>query len=281
MADPITTNKKEISFFTKPYWISRIVFETGQELIIPSSSFIRGEQIAKYLNAKYNPKDGYENDICIYIKPENLDDIKDGSYVDIIDGAFLIKQLKNRPGINIIVCSESSYNHLENILKNKLFLIPQHHCNFERLKGQKKEPIVVGTIGLPLPQIIENEIMERLADIGLKFINYSTYQSRQDIVDFYKTIDIQIAWAVENNPLKNPMKIINAASFGIPTIAHRQIGYKEFEDNYIPVETLDELIKEVKKLKDEKNLYNYWSTKIIGPAEKYHISKIAKMYGEL
>src|SRR3990167_7107951 len=33
------------------------------------SSMIRGDQIAEYLGAKVNPTEGYENDICIYIKP--------------------------------------------------------------------------------------------------------------------------------------------------------------------------------------------------------------------
>ena len=33
------------------------------------SSMIRGVQVAEQIGAKLNPEEGYENDVCIYVKP--------------------------------------------------------------------------------------------------------------------------------------------------------------------------------------------------------------------
>ena len=79
--------------------------------------------------------------------------------------------------------------------------------------------------------------------------------------------------------LQNRPKI-NAASFGIPTIANWKLGYKEFDGHYIPVKTMDSLVAEAEKMKD-KNYYDEWSNKIIPETEKYHISKIAEIYRQL
>ena len=52
------------------------------------------------------------------------------------------------------------------------------------------------------------------------------------------------------DPFRHPTKIINAASFGIPSIATWKVGYREFEKNFILVFAFKELIEEVKKLKN-------------------------------
>ena len=115
---------------------------------------------------------------------------------------------------------------------------------------------------------------------GFKFITKFDYRNKQDVIDFYKKIDIQICWSTRNKALKNPLKLINAASFGIPTVTCEQVGYKEFEGNYIKVSTMDELMDELEKLKDQK-YYKSWADKIVGPTEKYHITNIAKLYRKL
>ena len=113
----------------------------------------------------------------------------------------------------------------------------------------------------------------------MPFLNYKT---RQDIVDFYKTIDIQVIGYFKHydHAYRHPTKIINAASFGIPTIAAPILGYKEFEGHYIPAGNMESLLVAVDKLRDIK-YYSQWSTKIIKEAEKYHISNIAKLYQQL
>ena len=54
------------------------------------SSMIRGDQIADYIGAKLNPSSGFEDDVCIYVKPHverpPFDFKGKKSYLDIVDG---------------------------------------------------------------------------------------------------------------------------------------------------------------------------------------------------
>jgi hypothetical protein len=274
-----------ISIFARPHFIGKDLEAPGGPYfyIYRGSSLIRGEQVAKYIGAKYNPKSGYENDLCIYLKPKTLDSVKDGSYVDVSDaGEYLVEQLKNRLKIKVITSSQCTYEFVKERLKNDVVLIPEHHCNFERTVRSRKEINTVGFLGTPRSFTYPiDEMRKRMKKIGIEFITNFNYKNRQDVVDFYKQIDLQIVWYIaDNSPFKHPGKFINAASFGIPSIANPQVGYKEFEGNYISIKTIDSLIVEVEKMKN-KDYYSQWSSKIMKAAEKYHISKIAEKYKQL
>lgn len=247
---------------------------------------VRGEEIAQYLGAKLNPTEGYENDICIYVKPPSLGHIKDGSYVDILDDKHAFECLKERPGIKVIAMSLSQYEYLKTQLKNEIVFIPHHHVNFENILSDRKEVMVCGYVGSRpsgYSNRINNKVKRELARIGLDFIPIFKYQTRQDIIDYYKKIDLQIIgyFNYHNESIfRHPTKILNAASFGIPTIAQPILGYKEIEGYYVPVKDMDSLLAETEKMKN-KEYYNQWSSKIIKEAEKYHISTIAKLYQQL
>ncbi|MDO8619476.1 MAG: hypothetical protein Q7R49_06075 [Candidatus Daviesbacteria bacterium] len=250
------------------------------------TSLIRGEQMAQFLGAKYNPTSGYENDLRIYLKPRSLDHIKDGDYVDVSDsGDVIIEQLKKRPKLKLIASSKATYQYLKERLPNKIVFIPEHHCNFERAKRTRDEIITGGYIGAPNPFIfgVNPEIEKRLAKIGLKFLAFYYFKSRQDVVDFYKKIDFQIIphfWFDDSEIYRHPTKMISAASFGIPTVAARKSGYKEWEGNYISVQSMEDMLIEVEKLKNQ-DYYEMWSDKGTRAAESYHIENVAKLYRQL
>src|SRR3990167_4780675 len=117
------------------------------------SSIIRSDQIAEYIGAKLNPESGYENDICIYLKPmvRKGDDFTfEGkkAYLDLIDGANLAQVAQRHPEVGIIVCSQADYKIMSKELpNNKIVLIPQHHCNFERNQRQSISIKKIGVIG--------------------------------------------------------------------------------------------------------------------------------------
>jgi hypothetical protein len=277
-------NMRNISIFCKMPQFSRTPSLNYRHLIRGSSE-IRGIQMSKYLGAKLNPTEEYENDLCIYIKPYELDNIKDGDYVDISDGNKILSSLRNRPGIGIIFSSVSGYEYIKTKdFKNKLVYIPQHHCNYERLLRDRKEINTIGVIGSPDSfQYPIKDFIEKLNEIGFNFISNYTFWNRNDVVEFYKQIDIQVSWNTDgyfNKIYKCPTRLINAASFGIPTVALLESYHLEFKDNYISINNIDEMIVEIKKLKDQ-NYYNQWSEKIIKPTEFYHISNIAEMYRRL
>lgn len=271
-------------FAKKPYLGNAYPKLTDGSTIWRLSSVIRGEQIAKYLGAKYNPETR-DDGVCIFIKPQNLDAVKDGDYVDYCDQSDFIKldeQLKARPKVKVIAISQTAKEHLEKILPNEIITIPQQHLNWENALRDRKEFRVGGYIGRPsnISFKINQEIKETLEKIGLKFVTCFKWETREDAIKFYKSIDFLVIggngldWK-DNTPFVTPTKMINAASFGVPSFAYPLLGYKEFEGYYIPIKSMQELTEGVIKLRKE---YADFSKKIIEKAKEYHISKIANLY---
>ena len=246
---------------------------------------VRGRQVAEFLGAKFNPKEGYENDVIIHIKPRNLLKVKDGEWVDMGDGQHLIEEFKLRPKVKVIIISDYAYECYKDILPNEMVVIPHHHVNWERATREKNNPIVGGYIGRPSPIAINinNRLKEILKKVGVDFISCYNWTCRQDAVDFYKSIDFIIIGATDDLditcPVQTPTKMINAAAFGVPSIAYFRKGYKEFEGYYTPFtfKNIDDLLHEVQRLKD-KNYYDCQACRLIEKAEEYHISKIIERY---
>lgn len=270
-----------ISFFAKPSFLRD---KTTGVFVTRISSRVRGEEISEYLGAKYNPQERSEDDLCVFLKPRGLDSVKDGDYVDILDDATLTPKLKERPGIKVIAMSQAQYEYLKENLSNEIFLIHHHHINFERFRRTRNDNLVGGAIGhSEYARDLYDKIRDSLSGSGIDFVSIFTYQTRQDMVDFFKKIDFLVAWNVDKYkyyPHSHPTKIINAASFGIPTLSQPIAGYKEFNGFYIPIKDMDSLVEEAKKLKDV-NYYNQWSDKVFNEVEKYHISNIAELYRQL
>jgi hypothetical protein len=250
------------------------------------SSIIRGQQIAEKLGAKLNPTEGYENDVCIYIKPHVPDGFEwkfEGKpYLDMIDGWGLIPLMRKHPEVPIIMCSQQDMKIIANVLPNKLILIPQHHCNFERLERKSTEILTVGMVGTInayqyLPEALEGKLAER----GINLVKLSRFYTRQDIIDFYMKIDVQLVWRPYRMRLSNPLKIVNASSFGIPTIAYEETVFDEVKECYYPANDVDGFIMQLDLLRASPTLYKQLSDKCIGKAEEYHIDKIAELYKQL
>jgi len=247
----------------------------------------RGKQVAEYIGAKFNPKNGYENDLCIHIKPTNLDKVGDGDYVDFSDSRRdLIDKLRSRPKIKVIAHSLCEHKYLKERLPNELVHISQQHLNWERDVRDRKGVTVGGYIGRPsrVAVKINREIEDRLKGIGIKWVNWFNWSSRQDAIDFYKNVDFLVIGGHgildEMNFTAVPTKMINAASFGVPSIAYWRAGYEEFEGYYAHFQEKDDLLSEVERLKDE-SYYQDKSMKLMEKAEEYHLSNVAKLYLEL
>lgn len=252
------------------------------------SSIIRGDQVADEIGAKYNPESGYENDVCIYVKPyvKKGDDFKfEGrkAYIDIIDGHNLAHLAHKHPEVGVITCSEADYNLMKGELpRNEVVLIPQHHCNFENITRTRKEISRVGVIGTKNAfPFLPDGIKEELSNRNIELVEFSEFFTRQDIIDFYMSIDVQIVWRPYKKILSNPLKLVNAASFGIPTIALDESAFWELGNTYIPVDDLEGFLKSLDDLRNNPSLYEHYSNQLIGIAKNYHISAIGERYKEL
>lgn len=273
-----------ISFFAKHTYLLDDPNKPGEVYLQRVSSRIRAEEIANYLGAKLNPTEGFENDVHIYVKHYRTDQIQDGDYVDVLDDLHVTELLKKRPGINVIAMSKPHVDYLKSLLKNKIFYIPHHHVNFERILRKRKKIINCGYVGTNSRHDlrVNQEVGKRLADIGLKFTPLFNFTTRDDIIKYYQQIDLQIIGYFDHMdiPYYHQTKIVNAMSFGIPTIASPRLGYSEVKDFFVAINNLDELVIAAEKFKDP-TYYNSWPEKIIKEAEKYHISNIAKLYRSL
>lgn len=270
-----------ISIFAKPpFWMKHL-----QRV----SSVIRGEQIAAYMgNCRLNPPSGYEDDICIYVKPH----IKPGtdfkfekhSYIDIHDGFELIHILNKYPDVGCISISDYATEILKQHIKNKIVTIPHHHVNFERLKREKNTITRVGVTGsFAAFQFIPEAIRNGLADRDIELVEWSQFYPRTYVAKFHHSLDIHLQWRPWKKVLSSPLKIVNTASFGIPTIAltTHEPSFYEVEGCYIGVNTPEEWLEKLDKLISNKKLYNKIAKKCLETAEKYHIENISKLYQKL
>lgn len=273
-----------ISIIARPsYWEKGY---TNEKYMHRLSARIRGEEITKYIGAKFNAKVREKDDVCIFIKPRHLLPVKDGDYVDVLDDLKVIPFLKQRPKVKVIAMSEVHYNHLKKELTNKIVLIPHHHINFEREKRIRNKTLVGGIICSPSKIVhnISDKIRDGLAKVGIEFTRCFNSKTREEMISYYKSIDFLVNWYLDIYKrdcfYRHPTKIINAASYGIPTLAQPILGYSEVEGLYISIETVDDIVREAQKLKDV-DYYNQWSKKLLKEAEKYHISKTSKLYQNL
>jgi hypothetical protein len=247
------------------------------------AGLIRGEQIANKLGAKLNPTSGYEDDVCIYVKSFPFPFIPKHTYIDIVEDSAGLRWAKKHPKVNLLASSDTIYDYLNNNLPNRVSLIHQHHCNFERVVRLRKQVKVAGIIGNKASfQYNLDDLADRLAniDMELKILIKKKFDSREEVVDFYKQIDIQLVWRPESDGvLRNPLKLVNALSFGIPTFAYPEKDFvAEFNDHFIQANTIVEMINWVDMFKRVRDFQKIFYDKAIKKAEEYHIDHISKVY---
>lgn len=282
-----------ISIFAKPSFLNVNPHQPFRERTKPVkaghlmrvSSTIRGDQIAEQIGARLNPESGFENDTCIYVKPywrKNMEmSFPEKTYIDIVDGHNYGQLLLRHPELKGIVCSRADYRVMSEAVPNELVFIPQHHCNFERARRTRKEVTTVGMIGtrFAIDFVPKKLIKEIEKDFEFKF--FSRFFSRQDIIDFYMSIDIQIIWRPYKKILSNPLKMVNASSFGVPTVALDETAFRELRGTYLPVGTPKACLDALDSLRKDTKLYSEYSDRCISASENYHIKKVGEMYKKL
>lgn len=287
-----------ISIFAKPTFININPHEAFKDRVKPVpdnrghlmrvSSMIRGDQIADQIGAKLNPESGYENDVCIYVKPHLKKDSMDfefegrKAYLDIVDGHNLGQLLNKHSEVGLIVCSQVDKKTMSKVVPNEITVIPQHHCNYERLRRNTNEIKRVGVIGTAgafplLPKKLKQELKKR----GVELVEYSRFFSRQDVIDFYMSIDVQIIWRPYKKLLSNPLKMVNACSFGVPTIALDEEAFHELSGYYMPVRDLGGFLGYLDALKSTPGMYDDYSKRCYIKAEHYHIENVGNLYKKL
>jgi len=261
-----------------------------------ASGEIRGRQIAKRLDVPYDV-DVTPDSTVVAVKVKILDaektlDYVNSLWIDVIDGYGLIEELLIHPRLNAIAIGPMSSQFIGKRVRNKIVVIPEHNCNFEGYtRNFDKEVKVVGAMHHPGNFDLDvKAVTKALASIGLEFRAVDTFKTRDDVVNFYKEIDIQLCFRFwrgigqkEPPELKNPLKLENAGSFKIPTVAFPEPCFiEEFgESTFKHVFDVEDIVEACKILKSNKRYYQEYAERAWQRAQDFHIDKISPLYLEL
>jgi len=236
------------------------------------SGIIRGEQTQRWLGSQS------DDDRHIWVKMQPPDDFPPRSYLDVLDAHERIPWLLEHPAIGVIASSLTGQEYLQRVLKRTdIHYIPQHHCNYGRARRASRNIKVAGVVGgKGALQCDVARLVQILQQLDIEFCWLQRARSREQVVEFYRELDFQIIWRPQQRPLKNPLKIVNAMSFGIPTIAYPEVAYREVSGCYQPFCDLAELPAFVAMLRQ-----GYDADRLVVKAEPYHIEHVAERYRSL
>ena len=261
------------------------------------SSEIRGSQIGWFLGAKHNPRRGYQDDVCILVKmlPKRLGsdrgiyDLPESTYLDIIDYTGMLRWLRGKKGYRLIAASKSAETYLRNLCPNSVTFIPQHHCNTERLVRSTRIVKTVAYVGLmgagPPPWY--DRVNHDVRAMGMHMKYFTNFKTREDVVRAYEQTDIQFTWYDNTmssvlRQMKTSLKIVNAASFGIPTVSSSEPAYvAECGGKFLDCHSLDYAMEALRQLQSDDHLYDNFVKELPAFAESYHIEHIAALYRRL
>lgn len=257
------------------------------------SGDIRGKQIASFLGVPCDVK-AEKGDIFVAVKSIVMDaeaakDTVKSLWIDVVDGYGVIDHLMEHPWMKAIAISRMAFEFIRNRVENEMVIIPEHHCNFNNeTRPEDREVRVVGAACYPGNFDLDpTEVRDALASIGLDFRIKTEFKNQQEVIDFYKSMDIQFCFrkfrGIENREppeLKNPLKLENAGSFKIPTVSYPEPNFiREFgQGTFMPVRNLTEVVDACKKLKEDKGLYNIIANFAYDKAQQFHIARIAPLY---
>ena len=257
------------------------------------SEFTRGLQMAKHLGCKVNePIDTDDVVICIKcMLPDSIGTQLKRYYIDFIDDVNTSELCRRVPYAKVIVLTDAMKEYLETRVPNTIVVIPEHTCNFENDIRIRKEVTTVGYVGSKQCFFLDvDELTAKLKANGLDF-KFLTCEdktvTREDVCAFYKSIDIQVAFRPDANDcrpsvFRNPLKLINAGSFNIPTVAYPEFAYREAaKTSYIDAIDLDDAVHSCCILRNDKTLYDFMANRSYEFSQDYTIDKIAKLYKEL
>jgi len=259
------------------------------------SGVIRGYQMAEYLGRPLNPPPGAPYDRIVVKVWPSPDDFTPGqrTYVDVLDGFALVDRLKAQPDLGVIAFTPGSHAYLVRELNRQdIVLIPQHHCNFAReRRPADREVRTVGFVGAKSSLFGGVDVWrERFRESGFDFVWHlmrpRAAVRREKVLNLYRAIDIQVYWRPHVRfafaRFKDSLKLVNALSFGIPTVAR-----SESHDAYalkgclVEAGTPQEIIRQCCRLRDDPALYEACGPALVEQAEPWHIDRIAPRYLEL
>lgn len=242
--------------------------------------------MAEALGGRMNPTSGYENDVCIYIKRKPPDvGYPPLTVVDFSDDIQLIPWVRRHPDVRPICPAVALTRYLRTRLRRRVIFIPEQHCNYDNEVRPERPIKRVGVIGNESAfQWDEEDMRRRFRRFGLEYVHERNYKVRADVVRFYQGLDIQVVFRpwFPAPLLRDPLKLKNAGSFGIPTVAYPEDAYvAEFRHCFLPAMTPMEVVEQTVRLAEDPRLYAEVARRARERSSQYHVSRIADLYRQL
>lgn len=173
----------------------------------------------------------------------------------------------------------------------KIYVIPHHNCNFDKIHNSNKRPKTIGYIGLPEQSIDLEKMQDVCKKLHLNFFNKDILEHSK-LSDAFSQIDIGMVFFEKEESkrelqekilnYKPGTKLSNFQSYGIPTICLPYRSFKQFgEDKCRYVETIESLEYEIENLIKNEDLYHELSTASILVGEKFHIDNVLQYYRKI
>jgi len=186
---------------------------------------------------------------------------------------------------------------------NEVIWIPLAHSNYENLVRPLNRPvkkIVFSGTRSSFPDKEWAEFKQKIEAKGFEIVRAITpydvprkgEECRVFCRDLWLNNDIAVSFRrtisakkghVELR-LKPPNKLHGAGSVMVPSVAYPEVCFKENYDKpgcFLPANTIDEMVEQCCRLRDDKGLYAQIATQAYNDASPYHIDKIIPYYEEL
>jgi hypothetical protein len=247
---------------------------------------VRGRQVAERIGGKFNPTEGFEDDVCIFVGSRPRFEMPLRTFLDPGEKRLQLHYIAHYKQIRVISWSNAQFARLTYLYPGRpIHLVPQHHCNFENEQRPNRPILKVGVVG-PHTSVYHplGDISDRLEKVGFKFYLTKTPRNQREAADAYKELDIQLVFRniLPGLEYRSPLKVINAGSFGIPTVAFPEPAFEmEAKGAYLPATTIEELVEGAVSLATDPSLYRKYVDASRALAENYHIDKILPYYRKL
>jgi len=260
---------------------------------------VKTKQIAEYLGAGFNSNCS-KDDICICLQsipPAILKNSVADIYLDIGDcietGRSAYKLYGNRV-IYILNDEHAKEEFLSNMCDGeaRAIVIRHQHCNFDNIIRPDREVKLVGYVGSSIgldynPNLIRAVLQNQGMEFACLFIDFPAQASRIDVCNFIQALDIQICMRQFIRMICNDfnvpiLKIVNAGSFRIPTVAYPEKSFlSEANGAFIPAEDVVDLVANCMMLRECSEQYNLTADRALELSKDYDISVVAKQYADL
>lgn len=277
-----------------------------------SSGIVRGMQLAARIDgSKFLDIDALnyahpQNNVVIYVRKfdenhakfcKNLNlkvgyDVADNPVTDFLYGRVKEDDFSRytHPTIDFyIVNNDVVLQKLQQHTDKKIYVIPHHNCNFDKVHNRIQKPKTIGYIGLPEQSISQERLDDICKKFGLTFVVKDvTEHSKLDFA--FSQIDIGLVFfEKDNEKLKKKIldykpgtKLSNFQSYGIPTICLPYESFKQFgENNCYFIDKFEEIEDHVANLVNDHDVYSSMSKNSILTGEKLHIDNVTKYYTDI